>query len=187
MKKLAFPFLILILVLASLACTVFVGGPDYPVEAIPVSTEAAQSIQDQVKQAMEAGAATGAVTFQINESQLTSYLTYKLAAQTDPLMTDPKVFLRDGQMQVFGKAQRGMFAANVAVILAVGLDEAGLPSMQVLSADFGPFDAPEGLNGAISKLINEAYTGSFGPVATGFRLESITLADGLMTVSGRIK
>jgi hypothetical protein len=59
--------------------------------------------------------------------------------------------------------------------------------MQVLSADFGPFDAPEGLNEAISKLINEAYTGSFGPVATGFRLEAISIADGMMTVTGQIK
>ena len=187
MKKLAFPFLILTLALASLACTVFVGGPDYPAEAIPVSTEAAQSIQDPFKQALEAGAATGVITFQINESQLTSYLTYKLAEQADPFMTEPKVFLRDGQMQVFGKVQRGMLAANVAVVLAIGADEAGLPTMQVTSADFGPFDAPAGLNDAISKLINEAYTGSFGPVATGFRLESITIADGLMTLSGRIK
>lgn len=187
MKKLAFPFLILTLAMASLACTIFVGGPDYPPEAIPVSTESAQSIQDQVKQAIEAGALTGVVSFQINESQLTSYLTYKLAEQTNPFMTEPKVFLRNGQMQVFGKVQRGILAANVAVVLAVGLDANGAPAMQVVSADFGPFDAPEGLNEAISKLINEAYTGSFGPVATGFRLESITIADGLMTVSGRIK
>ncbi|MFZ5880569.1 MAG: hypothetical protein ACOY0R_14475 [Chloroflexota bacterium] len=187
MKKLAFPFLILILALASLACTVFIGGPDYPAEVIPVSTEAAQSIQEQVRLALEAGALTGVATFQISESQLTSYLTYKLEAQSEPFMTEPKIFLRDGQMQIFGKVQRGMFAANVAVILGVVLDEAGTPSLQVLSADFGPFDAPEGLNEAISKLINEAYTGSLGPVATGFRLESISIADGLMTVSGRIK
>ncbi|MBI5295165.1 MAG: hypothetical protein HY869_06790 [Chloroflexi bacterium] len=187
MKKLAFPFLIFTLALASLACTVFIGGPDYPTEAIPVSTEAAQSIQDQVKQAIEAGALTGTATFQINESQLTSYLTYKLQSQADPFMTEPKIFLRDGQMQVFGKVQRGMFAANVAIVLGVGIDENGAPSIQVISADFGPFDAPEGLNDAISKLVNEAYTGSLGPVATGFRLQSITIADGLMTVSGQIK
>jgi hypothetical protein len=187
MKKLAFPFLILTLALASLACTVFIGGPDYPAEAIPVSTEAAQSIQDQVRQALDAGAGTGVVAFQINESQLTSYLTYKLAEQANPFMTEPKAFLRDNQIQVFGKVQRGMLAANVAVILAIGTDAAGAPAMQVISADFGPFDAPEGLNDAISKLINEAYTGSFGPAATGFRLDSITIADGLMTLSGRVK
>ena len=187
MKKLALPIFLLSLALASMACTVFIGGPDYPSEVVPVSTEAAQSLRDQVKQMFEAGALGGPITLQISETQLTSYLAEKLAAQTNPLMTEPKIFLRDGQMQVFGKVQRGMFAANVAIVLGVGVDENGAPSMQVVSADFGPFDAPEGLNDAISKLINEAYTGSLGPVATGFRLQSITIADGLMTVSGQTK
>ncbi len=187
MKKLALPIFLLSLALASLACTVFIGGPDYPSEVIPVSTEAAQSMQDQVKAMFEAGAQGGPITLQISESQLTSYLTYKLESQTDPLMTAPKVFLRDNQMQIFGKAGRGMFAANVAIVLGVGADETGAPKLQVLTADFGPFDAPQGLNDAISKLVSEAYTGALGPVATGFRLETIAIANGALTIVGRIK
>lgn len=187
MKKPALPIFLLTLALASLACTLFIGGPDYPSEVVPVSTEAAQSMQDQIKQMVEAGAQGGPITLQISETQLTSYLTYKLAAQTNPLMTEPKVFLRDGQMQVFGKVQRGIFSANVAILLGVGVDETGAPRLEVLSADFGPFDAPQGVNDAISKLVSEAYTGSLGPIATGFRLESITIAAGVMTLVGRIK
>jgi hypothetical protein len=187
MKKLALPIFLLSLVLTSLACTMFIGGPDYPSEVVPVSTEAAQSMEDQVKAAVEAGAQGDPITLQINESQLTSYLTYKLDSQTDPLMTEPKVFLRDNQMQIFGKIERGVFSANTAIILGVGVDANGAPQLQVLTADFGPFDAPQGLNEAISKLVGEAYTGSLGPVATGFRLESITIASGVMTIVGRIK
>lgn len=187
MKKTALSIFLLTLALASLACTLFIGGPDYPSEVVPVSTEASQSMQDQIKQMVEAGAQGGPITLQISETQLTSYLTYKLAAQTNPLMTEPKVFLRDGQMQVFGKVQRGIFSANVAILLGVGVDETGAPRLEVLSADFGPFDAPQGVNDAISKLVSEAYTGSLGPIATGFRLESITIAAGVMTLVGRIK
>jgi len=36
-------------------------------------------------------------------------------------------------------------------------------------------------------MIREAYMGSLGPVATGLRIENISIADGVMTVSGRIK
>ena len=36
-------------------------------------------------------------------------------------------------------------------------------------------------------IVTEAYTGSLGPVATGFRLDNISTANGLMTVTGRIK
>ncbi len=187
MKKLAFPILLLTLVMASLACTIFVGGPAYPAQTIPVSTEAAQSIQDQIQQALTADAATGAISLQFNESQLTSYLAQKLDEQANPIMTDPQVFLRDGQVQVYGKVQRGLFAANVAIILSASVDEAGQPKIEVVSADFGPLPAPQGLNEAISAVVNEAYTGSLGPAATGFRLESITIADGLITLSGRVK
>jgi len=59
--------------------------------------------------------------------------------------------------------------------------------MQIVSADFGPVPAPEGINNAVSAIIDEAFTGSFGPVAVGFRLETITIADGIMTLTGRIK
>jgi hypothetical protein len=70
----------------------------------------------------------------------------------------------------------------------VGIDEtSGLPKIEIVSADFGPIPAPEGLNTAISAMIDEAFTGSLGPVAIGFRLESITIADGIMTLTGRTK
>jgi hypothetical protein len=102
-------------------------------------------------------------------------------------MTEPKVLLRNGQMQIFGKIQRSIFLANVALIMGVGLDELGQPKIDVISADFGPFPAPSGMNSAISSLISEAYTGSLGPAATGFRLESIIITDGIMTLTGQIK
>ncbi|MFZ5884751.1 MAG: hypothetical protein ACOYYI_13330 [Chloroflexota bacterium] len=183
-----------ILVLASLACTVSVGGPDYsdrPV--IPVSTEAAKSLEDEIRRAFETGAVSGEVTIQITEAQITSILTQRLQSdpslQQDkkPLITDPQVYLRDGQMQVFGKTQQGIFTANIGIVIAVSVDENGKPKIEIVSADFGPLPAPEGLTEAISAMIQEAYTGAVGPVATGLRIQTITIADGIMTVTGRIR
>jgi hypothetical protein len=186
-KKLAFPIFAIALAGASLACSIFVGGPDYPPEVIPVSIEAAESIKEQFKQAAEAGLTTGTLSLQLSESQLTSYLAFRLAEQDRPFMTEPQVRLRDGEMQVYGKVQRGVFLANVAIVVHVGVSEVGQPLIQVVSADFGPFPVPQGLNDAISAVVAEAYTGSLGPVATGFRMESITISGGLMTLSGRLK
>jgi hypothetical protein len=36
-------------------------------------------------------------------------------------------------------------------------------------------------------MIKEAYTGSLGPVATGLRIESISISGGVMTITGRIR
>ena len=137
---------------------------------------------------MIAGAQTGIVTLQITEGQLTSYLADKMAQKTSPPFTDPQVLLRNGQIQMYGKIARGMFTANMLITMNVGVDvTTGQPKIEIASADFGPFPAPEGINSAMSAIIEEAFTGSIGPIAVGFRLESIAIADGIMTLTGRIK
>lgn len=186
---------LLSLVLTSLACTVFVGGPDYSsLPPIPVSGEAAESIKLELQRAIEAGAATGVITVNLTEPQITSYLANRL--QTDPnlqqsdrkpLINEPQVYLRDGQMQIYGKTQQGMLTANIGIIVNMGVDANGEPQIDVVSADFGPLPAPEGIKDAITAMVREAYTGSLGPVATGIRIESISIANGVMTVTGRIK
>src|SRR5919106_1057177 len=141
-NRIGLPLFLLSLVLTSLACTIFVGGPDY------------SSLQQSDKK---------------------------------PFMTDPQVYLRDGQMQIYGKTQQGIFAANIGIVVSVGVDPNGQPLIEMTSADFGPFPAPEGLKDTISAMIREAYTGSLGPVATGLRIETISIADGVMTITGRIR
>lgn len=187
MKKYAFSLFLSVLVLASLACTLFVGGPEYPAEPVPISPDAAQNLSEQVRKAVESGAQGGPVSIQLTESQVTSFLADRLAREADPLLSEPKVFLRDGQIQVFGRASSGVFTANVAVILSAGVDPEGRPAIEVVSADFGPLPAPAALNSLVSSLIAEAYTGALGPAASGFRLESINITNGLLTMTGRFK
>lgn len=194
-NKSPFFLISILLILVTIACTVFVGGPDYSdLDSIPVSEAAAQALRDGIKKSFEDGLATGVVTITISEPQITSYLALRM--QTDPTMqqsdrlpilTDPQIYLRNGQMKIFGKTRQGLFTANIGIVLEFGTDETGLPKIEIVSADFGPFPAPEGFNEAITALIEEAYTGSLGPVATGLRIEAVTIGDGLMTVTGRIK
>lgn len=179
----------------SLACTIFVGGPDYPnLEPIPVSAEAAQSLRDSIAQSIESGMQTGTVAITVTETQITSYLALQLQSNPSlqqenqqPFFDEPQVYLRDGQMKIFGKTRQGMFTANMGIILNVGIDELGKPKIEVVSADFGPFPVPEGMNEAVTLFIEEAFTGSFGPVATGLRIETINIANGIMSLGGRIR
>lgn len=194
LTKYALPIFLLTLLLTSLACSVFVGGPDYSsLPAVPTSTDALQSMQDEVTRAFTEGAQTGTITLNFTEQQITSYVAAKfqndsrLQQNGQPLVTDPQVYLRDGQMQIYGKTKQGMFTANIGVIVSVGVDENGQPKIDVVSADFGPLPAPKGITETISAMIREAYTGSLGPVATGLRIENVSIANGIMTISGRIR
>lgn len=193
-SRYAFPLFLLLLVLPALACNINVGGPDYSsLPPIPISTEYAQSIKDEVQRAFEEGAQTGEITLNLTEQQITSYLASRLQSDpslqqdNQPLITEPQVYLRDGQMQIYGKTQRSMFNANIGIIVSVGVDAEGQPDIEIVSADFGPLPAPEGLKDTIEAMVREAYTGSLGPVATGLRIETITIANGIMTVTGRIR
>ena len=188
-KKFSTLFLILILLVTTLACTMSVGGPDdpYPQVNIPVSSQSVEGMQAQFKAALEAGIKGEAIILTITETQFTSYLASKLKTENDPFFTDPQVYLRDGKMQIFGKASQGYFVATIKVLVTVGIDDQGQPAIEIVSADFGPLPAPPSLAVFLSDMITEAYTGAIGPVATGFRVEQIAISEGFMVISGKLK
>jgi hypothetical protein len=175
------------LLFSIIACTINIGGPAYPEQHIPVSTEAVGDFQSAMQTAVAAGVDSGQVTLVITEPQLTSYLSYRLQAQSQPLLTDPQVYLQNGQIEIFGTAHQGYLEATVNIVVTAGVDEQGQLKIELTSADFGPLPVPAGLKDAITAAIQEAYTGAIGPAAIGFRLESITVANGTMSIVGRTK
>ncbi len=175
------------LVLAMLACTINIGGPDYPEPRIPVSTEAFSDFQSAMQTAAASGEETGEITLTLTETQLTSYLANRLQSESDPFITDPQVYLRNGQIQIYGMAHQGYLEATIAIDVTVGVDQEGQLTIELTSVDFGPLPVPQGLKDIVAGTIRELYTGAVGPVATGLRLESVTVADGNMTITGRTK
>ena len=101
MSKNKLPVIIAVIVMIiSLACVINIGGPDYPTNSIPVSTEALVSLQDQIKSAVENSAQTGQITIFITETQLTSFLADKFSSQENPIITLPQAYLQNGQIQI---------------------------------------------------------------------------------------
>jgi hypothetical protein len=66
------------------------------------------------------------------------------------------------------------------------VDDRGQLQIDLSSANFGPLPVPAGFLDVITTAIKEAYTSALGPVATGFRLDSINIANGKMTIIGQI-
>jgi hypothetical protein len=186
-RKLSIFTSLVILILATLACTINIGGPAYPDRHIPVSTEAAGELRSALATASADSAQTGQMTLVFTEPQLTSYLAGEIQVQPRPIFTDPQVYLQNGQVQVFGTATQGNLQATIEIVVTAGVDPEGQLKIELTSADFGPLPVPVGLKDTLTAAIQEAYTGAIGPAAIGFRLESITVADGTMTIIGRTK
>jgi len=175
------------LALASLACQLSVGGPEPPGDPIPVSTQAAEQL-GEVWQAALAGAATsGTVIVLLDETQLTSFLAFKLEAQQTPLLRSPQVYLRDGMIQIFGTNEQGPLEATVLVCVAPRLNPDGTILFEIVSADFGPLPAPDALREGVSGLLTEALTTPLDALAAGVRLTSVAVADGQIAVVGEVR
>jgi hypothetical protein len=84
-----------VLTLVILACTVNIGGPAYPTPAIPISTEAVGDLRSTLEAAVSAVSPSGQITLTITEAQLTSYLTYQIQTQTQPILSNIQVYLQE--------------------------------------------------------------------------------------------
>ena len=188
-RRLMILLVFLILAGSSLGCVINLGGPAIPPNPISISPDAALQLQQRFQTAIENAKLSqdGSVTLTVTEEELTSLLASKLDSQPNPFITDPQVYLQNNQIEIYGKAQRGIFAATAGIILSAGVDAQGKPTLDVISANFGPVPAPEGFINTITGFITDAYTSALGPVATGFRLDSIQILDGSMTLTGRVQ
>ncbi|MEJ5241372.1 MAG: hypothetical protein WHS87_09260 [Anaerolineales bacterium] len=178
---------IVLLLLLTLACTIFLGGPAYPTQTVPVSTAAVQTLRAQVATATLEAAQGGRLTLQLTQEQLTSLLNARLQGKTDTPVKEPLVLLHPDVIEFYGKVQQGNFVSNVKLVLAVTVSADGKPQFQITEAYLGPLPLPQTFRETVATMLNEAYLGAIGPAATGFRLENIVIGEGVMTITGRIR
>ena len=174
-------------VAATLACSVFVGGPSLPDPPISSSPEALQALQADIEKATLESLADGVLRLAITQEQFTAFLASRLSTQDPPLITEPQVVLGEQEMVVYGRARAGIFEATLSVTAQVAMDQSGQPEFRISDAELGPLPMPQALKDSITAFVDEALTGYLGPLATGFRLEGIVISGGIMTVTGRLR
>lgn len=175
------------LLASSLACQIDVGGPTRPGPPIPASTETAGQVALSWKSAVDAAGPGGEISVTLDESQLTSFLASRLSRAEKPLISEAQAYLRDGLIQIFGVTRQGALTATVLVVISPSVTEEGDVKVDVLSVDLGPLPAPQALKTSLSAILTEAFSGTLGPLATGLRLTSITVAEGQITITGRLR
>lgn len=182
MRNVRYVLVMLTLVLAGLACAL-PGGPKLPASPIPVSTEAAGELQTTVQTAVAEAGQTGTLELTFNEEQITSYVAVKLAEQADAPFTDPQIFLRDGKIQVFGKAHAGQLTATASIVMSASVDTNGHLSLSVDEADFGPVPVPDNILQNISTQLETALTEQTG---SNFVLSGVIITEGTMQLTGTV-
>lgn len=176
-------------ILACLAATLACGLPGFaaptpPASPIPVSATSAYEVNDLL-QAAATAAATGSVTLTFTEQQLTSAVALYLEDNpTDPKITEPQVFLRDGKIQLYGKADVQGFTVDATFVIKPIVSADGQLTFTAEGGSFGPIAVPDDVLARVSAVLNEWATGSIAPAMTGVRLTDVAVSDGVLTVTG---
>ena len=186
-SKLAWGGSVIALLLSALACQVDIGGPDSPGALEPAASEAIEPASEAWESALSSALQTGQLAVLLTEAQVTALLQQRLEQQTNPVLRDPQVTLRDGVMRIYGTTEQGPIQASVQVTIAPRLESDGTVFFEVTNADFGPFPVPEGARQSISTMLTEAFTSPMGSLATGIRITSIAIADGQIAIVGELR
>jgi uncharacterized protein YpmS len=167
---------------AGLACQIRVGGPEPPAEIIPASESSAMELADNWDSALSLD--SDEVTLVISEQQLTSFLSERFESDEDPILRHPQVFLRDGEIRIYGTASAGVFEAGALLSIQPIVSSGGDVEFNITTAEFGPVPAPGAMTTVLSELLTEAFTGTLGSMATGIRITSFEIADGQIVIVG---
>lgn len=154
---------------------------------IPVSTESVQSLEETAVNSYNEFRQTGEVNLTVTEEQLTSMVALELAEQGTQGISDPQVFLRDGQIQLTGDVQTQGITAPATMVMEVDLDGNGRPSLRIVSANIGPFPVPDSLIENVETRLNQAFLNQLEEKAPNMFVESVVIADGNMTVTGHTR
>jgi uncharacterized protein YpmS len=184
-RNLSIVFVVFALLLAALACNFpsrILTTATPTLEPVPVTTEAAQELQQNLQMAATQASPDQTVTLTMTEEQLTSLIALELQKEQEPVLTDPQVHLRDGQIEVKGRVEQAGMRLPLTMIVTVSATEQGEAHFDVLSADLGPVSLPDGLKDEIEAQINRYVSPE---IAREVIVEDVQVGDGVMTITGR--
>ena len=175
---------ICVIVLTSLACSLpqAIFGPEPT--PLPVSSEAIAEMKENLDDAAKAFQETGEVNIQISEVQITSYLVNELNSQENPFIQEPQIFLRDGEIQMTADYQQGELTLPLKAAISVETDGSGGLAYELTSASIGPLALPEALVGQMLGQFQQMFDNNISGQLDKVYIDSITIADGTMTIQG---
>jgi hypothetical protein len=186
-KKLNAILALTVVLMATLACQINLGGPVPPNETTFINATGAPDLESAWKGAVANAAGSGEIMVILNEAQLSAFLQERLAEQEQPLLQNPEIYLRDHAIHIYGLAERGLFKANAYVSVKPIVDTDGEIAFELIAAEFGPVPAPEVLKNTVSAILTEAFSGTVGTLATGIRITTLAISEGQMAIVGTLR
>jgi uncharacterized protein YpmS len=187
-KKLVYKQFLLVLIvlaLAALACNLPSKNSATSPTAVPYSPEEAQQFEENLQATLTSQQPGDEVTITIEEGQLSSYLAAQLAGQTDQVITNPRVHLTNGRMEVTVtvKLSEGMSLDAIGVVVP-SVESDGQPRLKVESVTLGSLPVPDTLINQFQDMVDSMLANYLGSSGTSITITKIEISEGKMMVSG---
>jgi uncharacterized protein YpmS len=162
----------------SLACNYARRNANQALESSPQSTSAIEGVPIDPQ---------GKLRLVLDEAQLTALISKELNSQESPVLQDPQVSLRNGQMVLTGKVQQSGLNADLEMIMDVGVTADGRPDVSLISASVGFFSLPQNMLDDLSAQIKSAFESKIDQGIDKVFIESITIDGGEMVIEGHAR
>lgn len=174
------------LILSGLACKLDVGGPLPPYDPVPVSTEAAEELE-KIVQSIEPRHSSSNLAFTLTETQVSSFLVELLNNRAGFTFSDPQVYFRNQQVEIYGRIEHQYISADTCWIFRFLPGEDGSMKVYLVYGEIGMFRLPNewlnGISGAIQEGIKIAQLIK-GTFSSAIMIETIDISNGMITVTG---
>lgn len=177
---------IILLILGSLACNLPGRAVVTPTSlpTIPVSTEAVESFQKTIESAKEAFNNNQTVEITLTEAQLTSMAAVELNSDPEIPLSDPQIYLRDGQVTLIASLTQNQISIPLEVNLELGTDGQGNPVYRIVKGQLGPLPIPENIMNRLTSYLDQIIANKTLIDNRQVFVESITIGDGSLTLRG---
>jgi len=158
------------------------GAPERPGDPIMTSDNVALEAKAMIASSIPQPGALSSAT--ITEQQITSWLAMEMKNSPDLPLSEVQVYLRGGQIQIWGMVNGSASSTSVLLSGIVGIDSNAQPVFTIESMQIGQQAVPDILLSQAEAWLNELLAEKINSQIPGLQLMNINVTNGLITVSG---
>jgi uncharacterized protein YpmS len=120
----------------------------------------------------------------LTEGQLNAIIQQELGQQTGETIRDLQLRLQNGQIHLTGAVTQNGLNLPLNLAIEAGTNGQGGITFHVVSASAGPLPLPQSMRDQIEALLNQNLQPVINQLSNNMYIESITISDGVMNVTG---
>lgn len=173
-----------VLALAGLACNFPGSATNLPPTAKPMSTDEVRNLEDQLKKTLEQPNTVGEVIITLTQDQVNRIVSSEIQKQPELGISDSSVIMTGGNIEVYGKVTQNTVSANLKVVMQPQIVGNGNPKVNIISMNLGGLPVPDVFKEKIATMADNALTSYLSSNNGQFKVKSITIDEGQMTITG---